>query len=667
MKDRVMFRRMLPILLLAVVACARADREALPAATELVGDSGGAPFSTGGLSPDGLRLVWARPANGRAAIYVGNADGSNPVRLTHGAWDRNPVWSPDGRWIAYLAEDPDFDLMVVPSAGGEPRQLTSGPGEETPAGWTRDGTGVVYYQSRRGEAQTMIAPLDGSPVHPVVPALGGDQWVAISPDGSTAVFDLHRGAEGTIWVQDMAGGPARQLTTEGLERLAPNRTAWAPDSRHVVFVSRRTGTEDLWVADVDSGEPRQLTHDVRNDEGAVWSPDGQWIAFVSDRGGQWDIWIIPSGGGSAVRVTNDLAVEEEGSLGWTPDGRSLIYRRTENDGALGLTSPDGGAPRMFVDWPGYSILTPSLSPDGATVIFSSNRLGNPDLWSVPVVGGEPVPFATTPLNEALPRYSPDGTQVLFNSNRSGSADLWVMPASGGDARQLTNWSSDEFDGHWSPDGKSVAFRSNHDGTGQDIWLMASSGGNPSRLTRFRATISSVDWSPDGRGLYAIVTDSSGTHRLYRVPLAGGAPVALQMAPTGDDGLLSPDGSQYAYAAYEGGFAFVEVTPTTGGPPRRITRATEDVYELPGAWSPDGTRLAVESWGYGGSDPTANVFELSVSDGAEKQLTQIRRSFETPVAYTRDGTQVLFFAVGGGVSIRRVEVAGLLARAEGAAR
>jgi Tol biopolymer transport system component len=664
-----MLRRIVPTLVLVVAACSGADRDTVPAATELVGDSIGAPNSPA-LSPDGTRLAWWQPTEGKAAIYVGNADGSNPVQLTHGQWDVNPVWSPDGRWIAYMAEDPHDDLMVVPSNGGERRPLSSGPGQEDPAGWTPDGTGVVYYQNGRGEVQTLLAPLDGSPVHPVVPALGGDQWVAISPDGSKAVFDLGRGAQSTVWVQDMAGGAARQLTTEGFERLAPTRTAWAPDSRHVVFASRRTGTEDLWVVDVDSGEPLQLTHDVRNDNGAVWSPDGEWIAFLSDRGGQTDVWVIPSAGGKARRVTNDLAQED--ALEWSRDGRSLIYQSIEVDGGLGVASLDGGTPRMLVDWPGYAVgafvvdgpgSNVTLSPDGATVVFVSNRSGNPDLWSVPFAGGEPVAFATSPLKESEPRYSPDGSQVLFGSNRSGSADLWVMPAFGGEARQLTNWPSDEFDGHWSPDGKSIAFRSNQDGTGTDIWLMPSSGGSPSRLTHFRADIGGVQWSPDGSGIYAIVTQSSGTQRLYRVPVAGGAPVALRMAPSAGAGILSPDGSQYAYAAFDGGFAFVEVTPTAGGAPRRITRRSEGVYQGPGAWSPDGSHIAVADWLYGGNDATADVVELSVSDGAERRLTQIPRSFESPVAYTADGTGVLFVRYGIRSHIMSVVVADLLARAE----
>jgi len=653
-----MLRRVVSILLLTAAACSGADHDALPATTELVSDSIGSPF-TATWSPDGTRLAWAQPTKGKAAIYVANADGRNPVRLTHGAWDVNPVWSPDGRWIAYLALDPDLDLMVVPTDGGERRQLTSGPGSEAPAGWTADGTGVVYYQQGRGELQTLIAPLDGSLTHAVVPALGGHQYVAISPDGSKAVFDLHRGAEATIWVQDMAGGPARQLTTEGFETFLPTSKAWAPDSRHVVFASRRTGTWDLWVADVESGELRQLTQDVRNDWGATWSPDGRWIAFVSDRGGQTDIWVIPSDGGEARRVTNDLVVES--SPGWSRDGRSLVYQSDEIDGGLGVTPPDGGEPRILFQWPGYQLQDATLSPDSATVIFASNRSGNLDLWSVPVAGGEPEPFATSPLDDVQPRFSPDGSQVLFLSRRSGSADLWVMPASGGDARRLTDWPSDEWGGRWSPDGSHIAFVSNREGTGTDIWLMPSSSGSPSRLTHFRAAISSVQWSPDGQSLYAIVTESTGTKRLYRVPVAGSAPVALQMAPHGDVGVLSPDGSQLAYTEFEGGFAFVDVTPTAGGAPRRITRRTEGVYQVSGKWSPDGSRLAVVDWLYGGDDATTDVVELSVRDGAERRLTHYPRSFEVPAAYTADGGVV--FALSGNRSrIMSVDVADLLARA-----
>jgi len=465
---------------------------------------------------------------------------------------------------------------------------------------------------------------------------------------------------GTIWVQDLPSGAPRQLTTEGFETLSPTWNAWAPDSRHVVFTSHRTGTTDLWIADVETGSLRQLTHGVRNDFAATWSPDGKWIAFISERGGQTDIWVIPSAGGDAQRVTNDLAFED--NVAWSRDGQSLLYQTIAIEGGIGVTAPDGGTPRTLVDWPGYGIGDAVLSPDGATVIFASNRSGNLDLWSVPFAGGTPAPYATSPLIESQPRYSPDGSQVLFQSNRSGSWDLWVMPAAGGAARQLTDWPSDETNGRWSPDGSRIAFLSDRGGAGQDIWLVPSAGGDPTRLTRFQAPIwsPSLSWAKDGKSLFAIVIESNGVHRLYRVPVAGGAPVALQMASTGGAGVLSPDGTQYAYAAFDSGFAFVEVTPTAGGAPRRITRATDNVYETPNVWSPDGTRLAIESWLFGGNDATTNVAELTVSDGAERELTNFPRSFETPVAYTRDGTHILFTRQGVRSRVMSVRIGGLLA-------
>jgi Tol biopolymer transport system component len=69
-------------------------------------------------SPDGKRLAYERTVEGRSGIWVSNADGSNPVRLTNGVWDYLPIWSPDSKWVAYLAESPNFDVMVVSADGG---------------------------------------------------------------------------------------------------------------------------------------------------------------------------------------------------------------------------------------------------------------------------------------------------------------------------------------------------------------------------------------------------------------------------------------------------------------------------------------------------------------------------------------------------------------------
>jgi hypothetical protein len=79
------------------------------------------------------------------------------------------------------------------------------------------------------------------------------------------------------------------------------------------------------------------------------------------------------------------------------------------------------------------------------------------------------------------------------------------------------------------------------------------------------------------------------------------------------------------------------------------------------WVSDGTRLGVVSWVYGGSDATTNVAEVTVSDGAKRELTRFPQSYERPVAYTRDGTRILFTREGTRSRVMSVRIGELLAR------
>ncbi len=659
MRFHLMSRHSALLLALALTACTGDDRARVPVQTVLLGEAAGLP-ATPALSPDGSRLAWSQPVEGQSRIFVGGSDASNPVRLSTGTWDTGPVWSPDGRWIAYAGESPEFDLWVVSVDGGEPRQLTSGPARDQPTGWLPDASGIVFRRLGAGEARTLVAPLEGGAARPLVAPLGGNQFVALSPDGTRAAIELGRGSNSTIWLQDMAGGPARQLTTEGFEEGSPLRSSWSPDGRFLVFTSRRTGTTDLWTANVETGELRQLTSDVRNDRDHLWSPDGKWIAFTSDRGGQPDVWIVAAEGGEAIRVTDDLALETD--LNWHPDGSALHFFRGETDARVGVTVP-GGDPRILVEWAGYQVLQPSatLSPDERTLLFVGNRSGNFDIWSVPLAGGDAVPFVASPLNDGWPQYSPDGSQVMFSSNRAGSSDLWVVPATGGEPRRLTEWTSNEGLGRWSPDGTQIAFLSDRETTQSEVWVIPATGGTARRVTSFNETVSAPpEWSPDGRSLYVALQGERGA-RLFRVPVNGGRPQALRLSSTttvnGSGHSLSPDGAWYAYSAVAGGWSFVEITPTAGGPPRRITRRTERVWQPSSVWSPDGSRLAVPDWQFG-NDATTNVLELSVGDTTTRLITTRPRSFESPELYTSDG-RIVFSAVGAASQIVRVSVADLL--------
>jgi TolB protein len=622
----------------------------------LVTDSLGTGYG-GVLSPDGSRLAFQRSVAGRSHIFVAAADGTGAVERTNGVWDHIPVWSPDGRWIAYHAEGPDYDLFVVPVDGGAPRQLTSGPPRDVPRAWLPDGSGVIVQRNGAGDEHTIVVPLDGAAPRRLGPEMSGNQHAGLSPDGGKVGFDLHQGGEdATIWVQDTAGGAPRQLTTEMLENANPS-SMWSPDGRFIAYTSRRTGTRDIWSVDVNSGETRQLTSDVRDDFSPRWSPDGRWMAFLSDRGGQQDIWVVPSTGGKAVRVTNDRAVEVD--PGWSPDGRRLYYGQTSGGVELQLLPADSGVARSLLSWSGYFIMSAALSPDGTTILFDSDRSGNADIWSLPVSGGEPIPFAASPLTDRNPLFSRDGSQVLFVSDRSGSMDLWVMPARGGEPRRLTEDPGVEGEPAWSPDGKAIAFSSNRGGQ-NDLWVIPVAGGEPRRLTQDNLLPTFVEWSPDGTTIFFNGRRPGGGQDLYRIPAAGGPARALGARPGIGTSRLSPDGSQLSYSSFEGGWAYLDLIPASGGTSRRLTRMTENVFQPWAMWSPDGSFLAVVDNDFEGNSDATDLSTVRLSDGVWRRRTRTAIESEWVQGFTADSREILVIATTQRNQVMTVAVEGLLA-------
>jgi len=591
------------------------------------------------LSPDGTRMAYSMGLEGVSAIFAAAADGSNPVRLTHGVWDQSPYWSPDGRWIAYYSDE-GADIWVVPSAGGEPRQLTSGPANDDVLGWLHDGSGVLLNRHGAGPDRTLVAPVDGGAVRPLVDVAAGNVHAFPSPDGSKVGYILVTGGRSTLWVQDTAGGAPRQLTTEGLENARLNRM-WSPDGRHIVYHSRRTGTWDLWVADVDSGTLRQLTTDIHDDYGATWSPDGRWLLFESNRGGQEDQWIIPAEGGPARRVTSDIDLED--GTQWSPDGHSVVYGTMHSVSAIDVRPAAGGAPRTVVSLEGYFFGNglPDVSPDGTTLLFSSNRSGPVDIWSVPVAGGEPTQFAASPTPDLWPHYSPDGRWVVFQSARRGTMDLWVAPAAGGEPRQLTDWPSFEGEPRWSPDGSTIAFVSDRDVARAEVWTIPAAGSTATRVTRGNFGADIPRWSPDGRTIYFVGAVPDGSNQLFAVPAAGGTARALSRATGGasvsDLFDVSPDGAHLVYWVTQAGYAHVEVVPSSGGAPRRMT-ADSAVYQGTPTWSPDGTRIQFIDWSF--STNVQHLAFMSWPEGTIERPVNAASFQDLASVWTPDGRSVI---------------------------
>jgi Tol biopolymer transport system component len=189
-------------------------------------------------SPRGNEIAFVSRRGGDLEIYVANADGSEQRRLTRNAMrDSNPVWSPDGRRIAY---ESNWQLWVMNADGSGQRRLTHNGGRNFNPAWSPDGR-TIAFERRLGRYQEV-------------------DWC--SGCGGALFFE--------VWIMNADGSGERQLTPAGARNRAPS---WSPDGRKIAFVSTRDGNQEIYVMNPDGSGQRNLTRTRGPRETSVaWSP-----------------------------------------------------------------------------------------------------------------------------------------------------------------------------------------------------------------------------------------------------------------------------------------------------------------------------------------------------------------------------------------------------------
>jgi Tol biopolymer transport system component len=279
----------------------------------LLRNAGGVAWSPDGRKIAFTRQTWAnqnRQTLPDEHLYVMNADGSGLLRLTSDqASDAFPVWSPDGRKIAFqrrtgiLAES---DVYVIDVDGSGERNLT-GDGTSSPPVWSPDGRKIAFGSWRDGGwGAIYLMNADGSGQR----RLAGGFPVAWSPNGRRILFvrvgGVGRGgpAAAYVYVMNADGSGQRRLT-----RTAQGSPSWSPDGRKIVFVSVRDGNFEVYVMNPDGSGQRNLTRHPGFDNAPAWSPDGRKIAFTTKRDGNFEVYVMNADGGGQQNLTRNPAID----------------------------------------------------------------------------------------------------------------------------------------------------------------------------------------------------------------------------------------------------------------------------------------------------------------------------------------------------------------------
>lgn len=204
--------------------------------------------------------------------------------------------------------------------------------------------------------------------------------------------------------------------------------------------SQNGGNEGIYVKQTADGEDIRITKDEWTNHSPLWSPDDQRIAFVSVRDNQPGIYVCPAFGGATI----PLKITERANFTlrhWSLDGTGIFYEQEGNLFRLDLATRDIARITDFTASRGEQRFF-NLSPDEKQIVFCDKRDGQDDVWTMPLVGGEPFRLTNDKEIEIRPRWHPDGKRILYNVQRADDTQINLAYTDGRAPVQVTRGDGD---------------------------------------------------------------------------------------------------------------------------------------------------------------------------------------------------------------------------------
>lgn len=414
---------------------------------------------------------------------------------------------------------------------------------------------------------------------------------------------------------------------------------WTTDGNILVTRWKDANSPETYILDVKNSALTKAVEppDLRQ---GVWSPDNSRIVYWKYNDA--NAYLSRSDGSESMALP--MPVE---NVSWAHDGTKFAFQSTFN----------GSKKLQSVELMTYSLADGKVSeltsnenfdgdagwsPDGKQIVFTSDRDGNYEIYSMNADGSGPKRLTNNPGHDSFPKFSPDGTQIAFNSNpESEKTDLYIMNSDGGNPVRLTDWKSNELTRNgWSPDGTKMAFNSDLEGN-DEIYLMNVEPFRPSLLIKDeKADLQTPAFSSDGQQVVYTAEFEDKTSELCVYDLRSKRAVSiLKTSSSLNYPQWSPDGEWIAFhQEVEGKWDVFKVKPDGS----QLTNLTNNPSSdsLP-TWSGDSSTIYFRS-NRNGDTENSELFRMN-ADGSNQTLLPIKKGKLGWSSISRQGKEILFAA------------------------
>lgn len=507
------------------------------------------------ISPDGKNIAFSYKGD----LYRVASTGGDATPLTlHEAYDYMPVWSHDGKWLAFASDRyGNFDVFVMSATGGEAKRLTYHSANDYPYDFSADDKKVLFgtnrndiYTSVRFPNRNLFQKLYEVPVtggRSVMFLSAGSEFARFNKTGDKIIFQDRKGFEDAyrkhhtsavtrdIWVYDTQKEEYTQVSTfEGEDR----DPVWGSDDNTAYFLSEKNGNQNIYK--INTAKPGTMTPvtSFKNNPVRFLSRAQDGTLCFSNDG---EIYTLKENGSPqklAIRINADIRGQDEKILpvntgitqtALSPNGKEIAFVVR---GEVFVTSVEGGITKRISNTPEQE-RTVEFSSDGRSLYYATERGKSWDIYRATIERKEEPyfyaatvikeePLIATDAEEFQPKVSPDGKEIAYLEERNS---VKVFNIASKKTRTIVpqgvNYSYADGDQNftWSPDGKWIAFNS---GEGRyappEIALMKADGtGERVNLTKSGFGDSNPSWSLNGKAL------------LWTTDRDGKRPLALQGA------------------------------------------------------------------------------------------------------------------------------------------